>query len=55
VDYAKIVVGVLMRSPRAEGEWTMHQNLDNYFGIIHAKFYIIVIIMLTVHTMHLKI
>jgi hypothetical protein len=44
-----------MRSPRAEGEWTMRQNPDYYFGIVHAKCNIIVIIMLTVHTMNLKI
>ena len=54
--YAKIVVRVLMHSPRAEGEWTMRQNPDYYFGIVHAKCNIIVIIMLTVHrsTMNLK-
>jgi hypothetical protein len=33
----------------------MRQNPDYYFGIVHAKCNIIVIIMLTVHTMNLKI
>jgi hypothetical protein len=45
VYYAKIVVRVLMHSPQAEG----------YFGILHAKCNIIVIIMLTVHTMNSNI
>jgi hypothetical protein len=49
VYYAKIVVRVLMHSPRAEGEWTMRQNPGYYFGIVHAKCNINVIIMLTVH------
>ena len=39
----------------AFGSWTMRQNPDYYFGIVHAKCNIIVIIMLTVHTMNLKI
>jgi hypothetical protein len=42
---------------RAEGEWTLRQNPDYYFGIVHAKCNIIVIIMLTGHrsTMNLEI
>jgi hypothetical protein len=44
-----------MHSARAEGERTMRENPEYYFGIVHAKCNIIVIIMLTVHTMNLKI
>ena len=55
VYYAKIEVRVLTHSPLAFGSWTMCQNPDYYFGIVHAKCNIIVIIMLTVHTMNSKI
>ena len=55
VYYAKIVVRVLTHSPLTFGSWTMHQNPDYYFGIVHLKCNIIVIIMLTVHTMNSKI
>ena len=52
VYYAKIVVRVLTHGPRAEGEWTMRQNPNYYFGIVHAKCNIIIIIMLSVHNAH---
>jgi hypothetical protein len=50
--YAKIVVKVLMHSSQAEGELTMRQNLDYYFGMVHVKCNIFVIILLIVHTMN---
>jgi hypothetical protein len=42
VYYAKIVVRVLTHSPLAFGSWTMHQNPDYYFDIVHLKCNIII-------------
>ena len=44
VYYAKIVVRVLTHSPLAFGSWTMRQNPDYYFGIVHSKCNIIILI-----------
>ena len=45
VYYAKIVVRVLMHSPLAIGSWTMRQNPDYYFGIVHSKCNIFILIL----------
>ena len=44
VYYAKIVVRVLTHSPLAFGSWTMRQNPDYYFGIVHSKCNIIILL-----------
>ena len=46
VCYAKIVVRVLTNSARPEGEYTMCQNPDYYFGMAHSNCNTIIIIML---------